>query len=150
MPAWPDIVVTRADSPEVLLAIEVTARGGGMPDCAAELKAYMLHQSCPVGVLVTPDETRFYRNRFSGYDSSAIDQIGECQTIELLDAIPPRALVTEAILVRLVERWLEGLRLGTSRLWPASAAEAIESYVVPAVAIGLIRATGPRWLRTGS
>ena len=57
--------------------------------------------------------------------------------------------ISESYLLRLVEQWLESLRVGTRRAWPLSAEEAIETCVIPAVLGGIVRATGPRWRRTG-
>jgi hypothetical protein len=150
MPAWPDIVITRTDSPEVLLAVEVKSGVAGAQSAERQIKAYMLHQSCPIGMVVTPDDTLFFRNRYTGYDSDAIQQIGECRTSELLDAMPDTATMSESYLVQRVDQWLESLRGGSRRSWPGSTREAMESYILPAVASGVVRATGPRWLRTGS
>ena len=150
MPAWPDIVITRADSPEVLLAVEVKSEPAGAQAAESQIKAYMVHQSCPLGMIVTPTETLFFRNRYTGYGPEAIQQIGECRTSELLEAMPNKTVMTESDLVRRVDQWLESLRGGSRRSWPGSAQEAIESYVLPAVMSGVVRANGPRWRRTGS
>lgn len=143
---WPDIVVTRPDSSEILLAVGIAS----VPVAEAALKTYMVRQSCSAGMLVTPQETLFFRNRFTGYEPETIQKIGECQTSELLDIAPQEALSAGPHLERLVEQWLESMQVGSRRSWPPSAAEAIESSVLPAVIGGVIGATGPRWRRTGS
>ena len=150
MPVWPDIVVTKPDSPEVLLAVEVKVGAGGVLVAEAQIKDYMVHQSCPVGMLVTPEDTLFFRNPYTGYESETIQKIGECRTNELVGALPDKALITESYLVPLVEQWLENLPACGHRSWPPFAAEAIESFVLPAATGGIIRAAGPRWRRTGS
>ncbi|MDP8982341.1 MAG: hypothetical protein M3O35_17320 [Acidobacteriota bacterium] len=150
MPVWPDIVVTKPDSPEVLLAIEVNADIAGAYAAEAEIKDYMIRQSCPIGMLVTPENTFFFRNRYTGYESETVLKIGQCNTSELLDPRPEKGPLPEAHLVRGIEQWLERLRAGSRRSWPPSAFEAIESYVLPVVTGGVIRAAGPRWRRTGS
>lgn len=150
MPAWPDIVITRADSPEVVLAIEVKGLGADAEAAEAQIKDYMVHQSCPLGMVVTPRETRFLRNRYTGYGPDAVQRIGECQTNELLRGMPEKLTVTESDLVQRVDHWLEGLRGESRRSWPGSVQDAIESYLLPAVVSGVVRATGPRWRRTGS
>ena len=150
MPVWPDIVVTKPESPEPLLAIEVKAGSAGTRAAEPQLKKYMVHQSCPIGMLVTPEDTLFFRNRYTGYGPETIQRIGECRTNELLDAMPDKAFVTESYLVRRVEQWLESLSAGSRRSWPSSALEAIDSYVLPVVMSGVVRATGPRWRQTGS
>ena len=150
MPVWPDIVVTEPDSPDILLAVQVKAGAAGARDVEAPIKDYMVHQSCPIGMLVTPEDTLFFRNPYTGYEVETIQKIGECRTNELVDTMPEKAPVTEQYLVRRVEEWLESLRDGGPRSWPPSAREAIESYVAPVAMSGVVRATGPRWRRTGS
>jgi hypothetical protein len=146
MPVWPDIVVTNPDSDEVLLAVEVKAGGAGAHLTESQIKDYMVHQSCPIGMLITPEDSLFFRNRYTGYEPETIQNIGECRTSDLLDA----GSIADPYLVRRVEQWLENLRVGSHRPWPSSVLEAMESYVLPAVMSGVIRATGPRWRRTGS
>lgn len=150
MPVGPDIVVTEADSPEILLAVEVKAGAVVAHDAEAQIKKYLIHRSCPGGMLVTPEDTLFFRNLYAGYEPDTIQRIGQCRTNELLVAMPDAALVTESYLVQRVEQWLEDLPGASRRSWPPSASEAIESYVLPLVTGGVVRATGPRWRRTGS
>jgi hypothetical protein len=147
MSVWPDIVVTKPDSPEVLFAVEVKAGAAASEAAEQQIKDYMVRQSCPIGMLVTAGCALFFRNPFTGYERETIHKIGECRTSELVDAKTWR---TEQDLVRRVEEWLEALHAGDHRLWPTSAREAIESWVLPVVMSGVIRATGPRWRRTGS
>jgi len=150
MPLWPDIVVTRPDSPEVLLAVEAKAVVADVKSAEAQLKAYMVHMSCPVGMLVTWEQTRFYRNRYTDYEPQTVAMIGACATSELLGPVPLPPSLADSYLERLVEDWLESLRADARRLWPSSAREAIESSVLPVVIGGIVRAAGPRWRRTGS
>ena len=146
MPLRPDIVVTRPDSPEVLLVVEVKGNVAEQEGAETALKSYMVHVSCPVGMLVTPEQIRFYRNRYTDYAPQSVEMIGECPTRELLGALP-RGAVTESDLERPVEEWLESLRFGGDRSWPSAVREAIESSVLPVVSGGVVRAGGPRWRR---
>ena len=150
MAAWPDIVITRADSPEVLLAVEVKAAGTDAETAEPQIKDYMVHQSCPLGMIVTPRETIFFRNRYTGYGPEAIQRIGECRTSELIEGMPEKPGLSEPDLIRRVDQWLESLQSGNRRSWPGSVQDAMESYVLPAVVSGVARATGPRWRRTGT
>jgi hypothetical protein len=146
---WPDIVVGKPDSSEVLLAVEVKAGTVGATGAEAPLKAYMAQQSCPVGMFVTAEETLFFRNPFIGYQPETIQEIGRCRTTELLKTIPGKA-ISESVLVRVVEQWLENLATRGDQSWPPTVREAIESCVVPAVMGGVVRTTGRRLRRTGS
>jgi hypothetical protein len=150
MADWPDIVVTREESPEVLLAIEVRSGDTNILVAESRIKAYMAHQSCPLGMLVTPENTVFFRNRYTGYDTDAIQQIAQCRTSELLGALPDRAVVIEQYLERRVDEWLDSLKSSRRQSWPVEAQEAMETYVLPAILSGVVRATGPRLRRTGS
>ena len=148
MPLRPDIVVTGPDSTEVLLVVEIKGNVADQKSAEAALKSYMVHMSCPVGMLVTPEQVRFYRNRYTDYAPQTVESIGECLTRELLETLP-RWAVTESDLERLVEEWLESLRVGGDRSWPPAVREAIESSVLPVVSGGVVRAGGPRWRRAG-
>jgi hypothetical protein len=148
MPLRPDILVTRTDSPEVLLVVEVKSAVSDRKSSEAALKSYMVHMSCPVGMLVTPEQVRFYRNRYVDYAPQTIEMVGECPTSELLSAFPKDA-VRESELERSVEEWLEALRVGGDRSWPPAVREAVESSVLPIVSDGTVRAGGPRWRRVG-
>jgi hypothetical protein len=141
-------VVTRPDSPEVLLVVEVKGNVADRKSAEAALKSYMVHVSCPVGMLVTPEQVRFYRNRYTGYTPQTIEMIGECATGELLGT-PTRGAAIESDLERTVEEWLESSRAGGDGSWPLAVREAIESSVLPAVSGGIVRAGGPRWRRAG-
>jgi hypothetical protein len=107
MAAWPDIVITRADSPEVLLAVEAKAGGADAEAAEAQIKDYMVHQSCPLGMIVTLRDTIFFRNRYTGYGPEAIQRIGECRTSELIEGVKEKPALSEADLIRLVDQWLD-------------------------------------------
>jgi hypothetical protein len=143
-------VVTRPDSPEVLLAVEAKAVVAEGKSAEAQLKAYMVHMSCPVGMLVTWEQTRFYRNRYTDYGPQTVQMIGACATSELLGPMPAKSSRSDPNLERLVEEWLESLRVDARRAWPPPVREAIEANVLPVVIGGMVRAAGPRWRRTGS
>lgn len=146
MPFRPDIVVTGPDSPEILLVVELRGDSGGLNSTEAALKSYMAQMNCPTGMLVIPEQIRFYRNRYTDYAPQTVEMIGECATGELLGTLPQGS---ESDLERRVEDWLESLRTGGGRPWPASVRGAIESSVLPAVNGGVVRAGGPRWRRAG-
>ena len=151
MPLRPDIVVTKPDSPDVLLVVELKTGGGPPEDLEEQLKGYMAHSGCPAGMLVTLDVTRFFRNRYTGYGTESVEIVGECPTSDLFGDFPERVPQRGSFLEERVERWLENLQQGTTQSWPSAVREAVESGVLPAVLGGVIRAGGPRWLRrTGS
>lgn len=146
----PDIIVTKPDLPEIELMVEVKATVGDVRATEAQLKLSMIRRNCPIGMFVTPESILFFRNRYTSYELESVQKMGECRTNELLDAMPDKALVSESYLISRVEQWLESLPLGGRRRWPSSAQDAIESFILPAVADGVVRADGPRFPRTGS
>ena len=109
-PLQPDILVTRAGSPEILLVVEVK---GSLSDSNSNewpLRSYMVEMSCPVGMMVTSTYVRFYRNRYIDYSPKTVEMIGECQTAELFGASVGGSLRV-AELERAAGDWLESLRL---------------------------------------
>lgn len=123
--------------------VEIEANVAGQKNADVALKSYMVQMSCPVGMLVDPEQVRFYRNRYTDYGPESIEMIGECPTGDLLGALSPGDLE------RTVEGWLDSLRAGDDRPWPSAVREAIESSVLPVVSGGVVRAGGPRWRRAG-
>ena len=126
--------------------VELRGDSGGLNSTEAALKSCMVQMNCPTGMLVTPEQMRFYRNRYTDYAPQTVEMIGECPTGELLGTLPQGA---DSDLERPVEDWLESLRTGGGRSWPTSVREAIESSVLPALNGGVVRAGGPRWRRAG-
>jgi hypothetical protein len=145
MPLQPSIVVTSQDSPDVLLVASVQGSAADLTSEETELKVYMARRKCPVGMLVTPERARFYRNNFTDYTTQTVELIGECPTVDLLEA-PEK--VVEPYLEYFVQEWLEGLSEGVRRSWPSAVREAIEFSVIPMVIGCRVRAGGPRWRRT--
>jgi hypothetical protein len=148
MPLWPDIVVAKPDSSDLLLVVEIKGHKAGLPDAETQLKAYMAHTSCPAGMLVTPETIRFYRNRYTHHAPQSVEVLGECGAFELLGSLQPQ--MTEVYLEERVGEWLESLQRTGNRTWPSSVRGAVEECVVPAVLGGVIRVGGPRLRKTGS
>ena len=121
MPVRADIVITKPDSPEVLLVAEVKTGDPEPLSSEEQLKAYMARISCPVGLLVTSEEMRFFRNLYTEYGPDSIHLIGKCPTRDLLGSVVGNAKLTESDLEPLVERWLESLRMTPRKPWPAGA-----------------------------
>jgi hypothetical protein len=142
----PDIIVTKPDSPEVLLLAEIKAGTNDVQAAEAQLKEYMVHVGCPVGLLVTSERAKFYRNRYTGYEPQTVETIAECATSEL---VGPAAeglsyRTASSYLEHRVEQWLEGLQsTAGAASWPPAVREAVEAHILPAVIGGVVRATGP-------
>lgn len=59
----PDIVVTGPEPSEIALVVEVKASSRAIGESERQLKSYMAAVRSPVGLLVTPDWLRIYRDR---------------------------------------------------------------------------------------
>ena len=51
----PDILVTSPDEPRVRLVIEAKVTLLNLEQAEADLKRYMVHMQCPIGMLITPE-----------------------------------------------------------------------------------------------
>lgn len=148
MPAEVDIIVTSSDGTEIRLIAEAKL---SVPDLHSEeekLKSAMLSMSSPVGLLVTPDRMLVYLDRYVSQTTESVDQVGDFDVSPLLRFKPVSASPDEARRFETaVQQWLESL--------PGSAAQvsrkdncfwnALNSYILPAVETGKIRAAAPRY-----
>jgi hypothetical protein len=107
----------------------------------------MVRQQCPAGIFVTAEEALFLRNRYTSYEVDSVQPIASCRTTGLLGIRAEG--ISEAMLLEVVENWLENLGASSARSFPSAAREAIERYVVPAVIEGVVQATGRRLRRAG-
>jgi hypothetical protein len=143
MQSRPDIVVGKHESSEVLPAVEVE----NTANRAAEgLKEYMVRQSCPAGMLVTPGTILLLTNRYTDFQPSSVEETGTCATSELLGRASRRTQA-ESDLTEQVVLWLDTVAAAPRRSWPACARESIETLVLPAVLNGVVRSTGKRLRR---
>src|SRR5438270_1674383 len=114
MASIPDIIVTSTDSPRVLIAVAALQHNTAMESATHQLRHYMVKMSCPVGLLVLPEDLYIYRNRYTGADEKAIDEIGHYQLgnvfqmfANLSSAKTPEA--KEDLFESYVQDWLEHL-----------------------------------------
>lgn len=155
MASFPDIIVTSSDSPRVLIAIETKLAQKPSKDAVQQLQHYMVKMSCPLGLLVLPEELYIYRNRYTGSDESAIDEIGHYRLgnafQRFAERSPEQSPAREYLFESHVQRWLEHLpKSDEIERLPADLKEALETHVVPALESGIVRAAGPREIRSGS
>src|SRR5436305_3357344 len=149
MASYPDILVTSADSPQTLIAVEARLDRKALENAIPRLRHYMVKMSCPVGLLILPDELYIYRNRYTGTEENAIEQIGRYKVEAFQQFVGIAAEHVSKARGRLfesyVQQWLEHLPKSDDirRLAP-DLKDALETYVVPALESGVVRAAGPR------
>jgi hypothetical protein len=154
MASFPDIIVTSPDSPRVLIAIETKIAQKLSKDAVRQLQHYMVKMSCPLGLLVSPEELYIYRNRYTGSDENAIDEIGHYRLGNAFQGFvgrsPEQSPAKAYLFESYVQRWLEHLpKSDEIERLPADLKEALETHIVPALESGIVRAAGPREIRSG-
>ena len=153
----PDIVVTAADSPRMLLIVETKLRSRDPAREEFQLKSYMLHMRCPIGLFVTPDEIVVYRDTYTAHSEQSVGRVGAFPAPKSWTAFRVPHHGTERstaaktdLALRFeenVKSWLE--QLGSSQSaesaeFPDDTREALYDYVLPALSEGVVRGGGPR------
>jgi hypothetical protein len=147
----PDILVMSPDGDEIILVAQVKVHENWLNQEEQQLKRYMFGMRCPLGMLVTPESLRLFRDTYTSYGQESIERIGEYSTRGLFDdalARYPRddnAAIRGFLLEDAVQAWLERLAAGAdlSEL-PPDLKNAMEDHVLPALVYGDVRAAGPR------
>lgn len=142
----PDIIVTGPESSDIAVVIEAKTSVCKLETSERQLKSFMSAMRCPVGVIVTPQRLWLYRDRYLGMSEESIERVAEFDIENVLNFELSGASRRDGIAFeRFVQQWLEGL--GTEaglRELPTELRRAVESYVVPAISQGTIRAGHPR------
>jgi hypothetical protein len=133
-----DIVVVAREVPDVRLVAEVKHAITDLGGAEASLRRYMLDRRYSVGLLVTPERTRIYRDTFADFTPQSVELVGDYATNDVLntDAVP----TDEHDLQDAVREWLDRL----ASAWPSALprTDAVRSpvlqYVVPEVADGRV------------
>ncbi|HLL52775.1 MAG TPA: hypothetical protein VK447_04455 [Myxococcaceae bacterium] len=140
----PDIVVTSADGSGVSLVAEVKLALPNRSKTELQLKQYMAGMRCPVGVLATPDRLWIYNDTYSDKGLDSIESVGEFPYTWSRGGVdsPSR---DPAMFEQEFQSWLERLSEEPERVsLPAQLRDAVETYVVPMLARGQVRAGRPR------
>ena len=107
----------------------------------------MLQLGCRLGLLVSPERMRVYRDRLTSYSDDSIERVGDFETRELID-FRGSETVDEIAFENTIQNWLENLSSSVvSRVKNPKAREIMGHYILPAVETGIVRATGPRTAR---
>ena len=140
MPFQPDIVVTGPDG--VALVVEAKPELPDLANSEQQLKRYMSGMQCPTGVVVTPERIWLYRDRYTTRSPASIQRVAEFDTKGIWRQPPPTdPLMFEAF----VQQWLEQLVDYPSQDLPPNIKDALDEFVIPALANGDVRAAHPRY-----
>src|SRR6266403_1967474 len=154
MPFSPDVVVTSEDTTRMLLIVEAKLSSRDRLRDESELKSYMLHMRCPIGLFVTPEEIVVFRDSYTDHSEQSVRRVGAFPA-------PKNWIVFKAgasskntdLALRFeenVKSWLEGLRSSPSdsaKEFSKETREALVDYVIPALSEGTVRSGGPREVR---
>jgi hypothetical protein len=134
----PDIIVTDRDLPDVRLVVEIKKSIPNWESAENQLRRYMLARSSSLGMLVTPLETRIYRDMFADFTDRSIELVANLSTRQLLNV--DRVPTDELMLRSEVADWLERLTSAWSSALPSdeAARETFLKHLVPEVANGLV------------
>ncbi len=143
----PDVIVTTDYSPATI-ALVAEAKGvtAGLDEAALQLKRYMLQMGCPVGLILTPQVLRIYKDRFIGRSEDSIELVGDFPSGELFKAGPPAAGAESAVESALIQ-WLDELaHTGDVRVSDLHLKSAVDEYILPAVIGGRVSIAHPSTL----
>jgi hypothetical protein len=157
MPFSPDIVVTTEDTPGMLLIVEAKLSSQNLSQDESQLKSYMYHMRCPIGLFVTPEEIVVYRDTYTALSEQSVRRVGTFPAPKNWAVFRAPHHGTDRPSIRNiglagrfeenVRSWLEQLRSSPSdyaKEIPEETREALVDYVVPALSQGIVRAGGPR------
>lgn len=148
MPAQADIIVSSPDSTEVKLVVEAKLQSSELQKTEQQFKNFMIQLRCPLGLLVSPQRLRVYRDRFTSDSEDSVELLGDFDITGLIKFQPPSTGAAVAF-ERAVQSWLEdGLSRSASRSQATDPklVEIINHYILPAVETGIVRAAGPRYI----
>jgi hypothetical protein len=143
-----DIIVSGPDSTDVRLVVEAKLDIRDLRPVEDQLKRAMVRLACPLGLIITPEKLVAFLDSYRSAGPESVDKLGEFRISHLLEYQPAGREPAEARRFEsAVQKWLEDLpqtsnreRVGDPRLW-----EVLNTYVVPAIETGMVRAAAPRY-----
>jgi hypothetical protein len=84
----PDVIVTTDYSPATIaLVAEAKMATASLDRTAIPLKEYMLQMGCAVGIILTPQVLRIYKDQFRERTENSIELVGDFPSSELLSPL---------------------------------------------------------------
>jgi len=143
-----DIIVTGADATEVRLIVEAKLAVRDITSAEQNLKRAMMQMSSPVGLLVSPERIWVYSDQYVSQTPESVVQVGNFDISHLIHFQPGSVSPDEVYRFEsAVQHWLEDLlriapeiRRTNDTFW-----NVLNTYVLPAVEAGQVRAAAPRF-----
>jgi hypothetical protein len=143
----PDIVSLDNEAQQFVLVAEAktTIPDAEFDSTERQLKWYMASMRCPVGLLVTPQRLRIYRDQYSGSPDDSVILVGDFDVSQVFKKFDPLRRDADPAFQTLVQEWLEGLGSDAAmNSLPEELREAAQLYLLPAITHGALRAGHPR------
>lgn len=129
------------------LVVEAELTNQTLEDSERQLKANMASLGSPVGLLITPQRLRLYRDRYLPLLEDSITKVGDFDLNNILRFRSTQNDRADSLdFERSVQAWLEGLSTesGLKGLSP-ELRRAAQEYIIPALAQGVVRSGHPRF-----
>lgn len=142
----PDIIVTGPEPAEISLVAEVRTSLRSLKDSEQQLKRYMTAVSSPVGLIITPDHLRIYRDQYLSSLDNSVMKVAELNVKDVFKfAKSSNAAVDAVSFERQVQSWLETLSAesGLKQL-SLEVRRAVQTHIIPALTHGSVRSGHPR------
>jgi hypothetical protein len=85
-----DIIVTSGDGSEFMMVVETKWHEQDLSKAEAPLKTYMRSVRSPVGLLVTPNQLRIFRDRYLPSPDISVEEVGRFDVSELFGLVCKR------------------------------------------------------------
>lgn len=144
MPFEPDIIVTTPEPIRVALVADAMLQIDDqmLPIVERQLKRYMVGMRCPIGLLITPERIRLYRDLYTSESEDSVERIGEYPAGGIFGK---KSWDDEASFADEAQAWLDRLNEESSRrTLPKTLRDAVEENLLPELTRGPVRAAGPR------
>jgi hypothetical protein len=135
----PDILIATPDGR--VMVIEAKVRINDLPGTEEALKGYMVAMQYPFGLLITPEKGWVYRDSYSSNSPASVTQVEEFDSTRMWRQHPPRE---GQEFESFVQQWIEDLADFPPASLPPQLKSIVQSYVLPAIANGEVRAAHPR------
>jgi hypothetical protein len=146
----PDIIVTTPGESQVHLVVEAKLWATVEQNVVAQLKHYMLRMRSPLGLLVTRDAVKIFRDAYLSESEDSIQEVETLLTADIPELQPFAAGLNKdpVAFEDAVQDWLVQLRYRLIQGYARGVDPKVAEHVMPALATGEIRAAGPRPLRS--
>lgn len=135
----PDILINAPDGRVMVIEAKVALHDLLLTEQA--LKQYMVGMQYPFSMLITPQKGWVYRDSYSSLLPASVKRVEEFDSSRIWSQKPPNlALEFEGF----VQDWIENLPDFPTDSLPPRLKEIVQGFVLPAIAIGEVRAAHPR------